>query len=94
MRGIYSERVLDSSDQPWGVQLVWYCTQENVQVILKQCKIPRVLIPEMARHQIKEEAPMHTQRPLFGLPNFSRSEPGDVGWNGQPLHSVALTQLP
>ena len=53
-----------SSDQSWGGGLVWHCSQDNVQVILEQGKIPRVLIPEMVWQQVKEAGTMDTQRPL------------------------------
>ena len=61
-----------SSDQSLGGGLVWHSTQENVQVILEQGKIPRVLIPEMVWQQVKEAGTMNTQRPLSGLANFAR----------------------
>ena len=49
-----------SSDQSWGGRLVWHSTKENVQVILEQGKIPRVLIPEGFWEQIKQMSTMDT----------------------------------
>ena len=75
-----------------GGGLVMDVSQEDVQVVLKQGVIPRILIFEGFWEQVEQMGTMDTEG-LFPCPYHSRGGiPGYIGWNSQPTPPV--TPLP
>ena len=67
-----------SPGQATGGGLVWDCGQEDIQVVLEEGEVPRVLISEIEWQQVKDVCPMNSQGPSPGHLDLGRSRAGNA----------------